>query len=228
MTSGFYWLFLRWKRLDDSCEAADTKVTMSIYPNPKGDCLAYITLEFKNSNSNVNYTLYDGNDNAIGDSHSIDSTSYYIVIEMKIGLSYTQSSGNRDYIYWAVMEKIDISGGLVTELEETSTTGGNSDSYSLKNRLYHDVRADWWVGSIADGDFDMHAEIRAVGIRPDVSYEDAKVDMRDVGLMASNFDADIVDEDWWSGTAWKCDIDADDDVDMVDITYVAGLFGKEY
>lgn len=74
----------------------------------------------------------------------------------------------------------------------------------------------------------MHAEIRAVGIRPDVSYEDAKVDMRDVALMASNFGADIVDEDWWSGTAWKCDIDADGDVDMVDIAYVAGLFGKEY
>jgi len=228
MTSGFYWLFLRWKRLDDSCEAADTKVTLSIYPYPKGDCLAYITLEFKNSNSNVNCTLYNGDDNAIGDSHSVDSTSYYIAIEMKVGLSDKQSSGNRDYIYWAVMEKIAISGGLVTELEETSTTGGDSDSYALQNRFYHVVRADWAVGSIEDGDFDMHAEIRAVGIRPDVSYEDAEVDMRDTGLMASNFGAHIEGEDWWSDTAWKCDIDTDGYVDMRDIGYVARLFGTEY
>ena len=157
-----------------------------------------------------------------------DFREWYFGIELRYGISKDIEMSHRTYTYYGIFSIEKISTGQYIELQRYYLPF--SGALDLDCNFNHKVQVDLGASTPFSGMWNAYYYLWDMGCRQDISGQDCKVDMKDVGLMTKYYGAEFTDEDDWFlyTQKWKCDINIDFKIDVKDVAYIASKYGESW
>lgn len=224
-TSGHYDAMLTFKTVDDSLRHDEVVIKIALYAEPKSaSCGAYIEIRFFDYYNNMNISLYSLTGYLL-DSAIVNYDAYYVALTAKMGLANYRSGGERNYVFEMSMYAIHRDSGHMQLVNRYFTATPISGDIALRNDFVHDVECNYGLGG-AYADWECTFTIYDIGIRSDIRLEDCCCSIYDIVFATGHYGYEILDPEYWSEDAYKADVNCDGVVNILDVTYLTGLFNR--
>jgi len=222
--AGHYNFWSRFYALGQSMAEDDVYAYLRLYvDDPSKGIGAQVRFDFEDVIDDMTFELQLLDGYKLGSTYTCDLEDYAVQLEIKVGLGTPDSLW--DYVYSITMYSIDIETGEQEILEKIWTYG--NAVIPNKPYFYHNFY-------IYNGDIPYFREWRVVssiddiGILPDISSEDCKVDAKDVGFLGSHWGCEIGEDSYFDDDGYKADMYLDGKVGTKDLSYLASKYGQSW